>query len=76
MSNTCLANIKIQIDEVWTMEHFELSQFAEYSECQRYFMYGDEEEAFLSHIITKQPDFYQVGLKFFQKNYPRKLFKF
>ena len=62
MSNNCLANIKVRIDEVWTMDHFELSQFAEYSECQRYFMYGDEEEAFLSHIITKQPDFYQVRI--------------
>ena len=60
MPNTCIANIKIQIDEVWTMERFELAQYAEYPKCQRYFMYGDEEEAFLSHIVTKQPDFYQV----------------
>ena len=53
--------MKIRIDEVWTMEHFEIAECAEYSKCQRYFMYGDEEEAFLSHIVTKQPDFYQVN---------------
>ena len=62
-SNTCLASIRLHIDEVWTLERFESPQYAEYNELQKYFLYGDEEEAFMSHVITKQPDFYQVRNK-------------
>jgi hypothetical protein len=43
------------------MNHFEIQEYAQYNEHQKYFLYGDDEEAFLSHIITKQPDFYQVS---------------
>lgn len=60
-SNKACATIKIRIDEVWTMNHFEIQEYAQYNEHQKYFLYGDDEEAFLSHIITKQPDFYQVS---------------
>ncbi|XP_066919495.1 uncharacterized protein [Clytia hemisphaerica] len=59
-SNTCLASIGLHIDEVWRMERFESPQYAEYNKLQKYFLYGDEEEAFMSHVVTKQPDFYQV----------------
>jgi len=56
----CLANITVRIDEVWHFQRFEIPAYAEYNTHQKYFLYGDEKEAYLSHIITKKPDFYQV----------------
>ena len=59
---TPLLNIKITIDEIWAYRHFEVPEYAEYNEKQKYFMFGDEEEAFISHVITKESDYYQVSL--------------
>ena len=73
----------MRIDEVWTYRHFEVPEYAAYNEKQKYFLYGDDKEAFMSHIITKEMDFHQVSFKggkslekiwaFLKKVYKRKV---
>ena len=58
-----ILNIKMRIDEVWTYRHFEVPEYAAYNEKQKYFLYGDDKEAFMSHIITKEMDFHQVSFE-------------
>ena len=58
---TELGKIRFTVDEVWEYRHFEVEEYAEYNERQRYFVYGDEKEVFMSHVVTgKDRDFYQV----------------
>lgn len=58
---TELGQIGFKVDEVWEYRHFEVEQYTEYNEFQRYFIYGDEKEVFMSHIVTGMSrDFYQV----------------
>lgn len=58
---TELGKLRFKVDEVWEYRHFEVEQYAKYNDHQRYFVYGDEQEVFMSHVITgKERDFYQV----------------
>lgn len=60
IGNEQLGTIRFTVDEVWEYRHFELE--AEYNEHQRYFMYGDAEDIYMSHIMTgKMDDFHQVS---------------
>jgi len=53
--------IKFTVDEVWEYRHFELDDYAKYNDRQEYFLFGDEQEVFMSHVINGvNPDFYQV----------------
>ena len=51
-------NPKMKIMDVPRYEHFDND---EYPESSSYFMYGDKKCAFLLHIPTKSPDFFQVN---------------
>ena len=42
------------------LEKVEVSQYVSYPENQTYFLYGDKGNAYISHIMTKYPDFHQV----------------
>ena len=50
---------KMKIMDVPRYEHFDND---EYPESSSYFMYGDKKSAFLFHIPTKSPDFFQVNV--------------
>ena len=51
-------NPKMKIMDVPRYEHFDND---EYPESSSYFMYGDRKSAFLFHIPTMSPDYFQVN---------------
>ena len=51
----------VKVEDVVRFSHFEpQTEDLEYPEKQKYFIFGDHKRAYLSHIITKNPDFHQV----------------
>jgi hypothetical protein len=55
-------NVKTEIRRIIRIRHFDFNQ--KYPENLTYVLFGDENEAFLSHYLTKQPDFmHTVKLK-------------
>ena len=55
--------VDISIDEIIRYHHLEkveVSQFVSYPKNQAYFLYGDKDNAYISNIMTKYPDFHQV----------------
>ena len=55
--------VAITIDEIIRYHHLEkveVSQYVSYPKNQTYFLYGDKDNAYISHIMTKYPDFHQV----------------
>ena len=52
---------KMKIMDVPRYEHFDDD---DYPESCSYFMYGDKKSAFLFHIPTKNPDFFQVNASY------------
>ena len=58
-------SILAKVDEVIKFEHLE-PEFCdmEYPFWQKYFLFGNERDAYLLHCVTKVPDFFQVGEKY------------
>ena len=53
--------IDLVIEDVIKFEHFEpVSADIQYPLYQKYFIFGNEHEVFITHVITKAPDFFQV----------------
>jgi len=58
-----LFEVSFVVDEVFRFNHLEnkkASKHINYPEHQTYYLYGDEKNAFISHVPTKYPDFHQV----------------
>lgn len=58
-------NVALELDEIFRYTHLEnlhASAHVQYPKHQTYFLYGDDKHAFISHVITKYPNFHQVIL--------------
>ena len=53
--------VDLIVEDVIKFEHFEpVSADIQYPLCQKYFIFGNEHEAYITHVVTKAPDFFQV----------------
>ena len=60
--NASLGETTVTVVDLPRFEHFETPFYAEYPKKMKYFLYGDENAAFMSHCLSgKSPDFQQVG---------------
>ena len=56
-----MSNVDLVVEDVIKFDHFEpVSSDVSYPLCQKYFLFGNNHEAFITHVITKAPDFFQV----------------
>lgn len=63
LTSKCLFEVALKVDEVFRYNHLEsikASEHIQYPEAQTYFLYGDKKRAYISHVITKHPDFQQL----------------
>ena len=68
----------VKVVDVARFDHFDLGATA-YPEKSKYFLYGNNRKAYISHIPTMKPDFLQVSNKspYFNdkdEQFPRSLF--
>lgn len=54
----------MSVDEVYRFDHFPVQDYAEYPKRMMYLLYGDENNAYMTHVISKKKDFHQVNMIF------------
>lgn len=63
----CMRKVEFKVEDVIKFVHLESnSADVEYPMWQKYFIFGNETEAYLAHAITKAPDFFQVLCPYLQ----------
>ena len=53
--------VEFVVEDVVKFDHLEPdASDVDYPLWQKYFIFGDEHEAYINHVMTKAPDFFQV----------------
>lgn len=57
-----LAEAELKIERMIVFRHFDLDYNAQYPPMQSYYIYGKGDEAFISHYVSKGPNFQHEGV--------------